>query len=117
MDKFRQSFDYLTGKMNRIPDRIRQAASEIEAMDRTMREVMDNVEHFQQRTAAMRESRRRQQEELELLMKRMERVLGQIEENNAYTDMVSAKVGELKNQSDSLDKTIRMFKTVEEPVH
>jgi len=116
-DKFRQSFEYLTGEMSRIPDKIRQAAAEIETMDRTMREVMDNVEHFQERTASMRENRRRQHRELELLMERMERVLGQIEENHAYADMVNIKVGELKDQSDSLDRIVRMFKTSQDAVH
>lgn len=116
-DKFRQSFDYLTGEMGQIPDRIRQAAAEIEAMDRSMREVMGHVGHFQSRTAHMLENRQRQHRELGLLMERMERVLQRIEENHAFADLVSAKVGELKSQSDSLDRAVRMFKTGGEPVH
>jgi Amt family ammonium transporter len=116
-DKFRQSFAYLTDEISRIPDKIRQAAAEIETMDQAMREVMDNVEHFQARTASMRENRRRQHRELELLMERMERVLGRIRENHAYADMVNAKVGELKDQSDSLDRIVQMFKTGQESVH
>jgi hypothetical protein len=47
----------------------------------------------------------------------LERVLGRIRENHAYADMVNAKVGELKDQSDSLDRIVQMFKTGQESVH
>jgi len=59
---------YLTGEMGQIPDRILQAAAEIEKMDRSMRKVMGHAGPFQARTAHMLENRRRQNRELELLM-------------------------------------------------
>jgi Amt family ammonium transporter len=116
-DKFRQSFDYMAREMNNVPDKIRQVTADIAAMDRTMQEVMDNVGQFQARTASMKESRQRQHRELESLMERMERVLNQIEENHSYANLINAKVGELKDQSDSLDRIVRMFKTSQEAVH
>ncbi|GFN33178.1 methyl-accepting chemotaxis protein [Paenibacillus xylaniclasticus] len=116
-DKFRQSFNYLTGEMNQIPDKIRQAALEIEVMDKAMFEVMDNVGQFQARTSSMRESRQRQHRELAVLMERMERVLNQIEENHAYANMINTQVGELNERRDSLDRVVHMFKTSKEATY
>jgi|HigsolmetaGSP11D_1036233.scaffolds.fasta_scaffold00082_20 hypothetical protein len=51
-------------------------------------------------------------------MERMERVLGQTEENHAYTNMINTQAGELREQRDSLDQVVQMFKTAgKEAVH